>query len=540
MIDIEITKIQINIKERMNNLGGFQMLDEEEEKIDRKSSDGFEWIDMEKEEGSKSKKYQTSSAIVLKNDEESDFMEASSKEENEDEFMSGINQSLSSQVNQELNPDLKQEEIDETLNPNEAINPNETSSKKPKKPVWKKMLIAVGIVFGVILLSAAFLLGTTPGRNLMIDLAAKYIHKQLNNAPEDITSIPTPIVEQPEKNETIVAVISPTPTPIPRGLPRQEDYVMTCLLFGIEEIKGARNTDSMMLASVNTKDKTIKLASIMRDTYIEVPGHRPNKLNAVYAMESDRDEGAKLLVETIEQLYHIKIDAYASVNFNAMEQIVDLLGGVTIELTARERDYLNTTNYISNPANRRVKAGVQTLNGNQVVGYCRVRKVPTLGGENNDYGRTMRQRRVLNAIFDKYKSKGISDLISIANTCLGYVTTNISETQIADALKMIINNGITDLDSANFPVEGTYHDSGTTPYNGLTYTLVLDQEANTKELYKFIFGDTQEEAEENYLLHAKKEDTSDTDNSNTDTLNTNNSNNEEEMSTNLSPNLTLE
>ena len=73
---------------------------------------------------------------------------------------------------------------------------------------------------------------------------------------------------------------------------QQQDYVTNYLIFGIEEIKGASNTDSMMIATVNTKDNTIKLTSLLRDSYVEIPGYKSNKLNSAYA-----HGGARLLVD---------------------------------------------------------------------------------------------------------------------------------------------------------------------------------------------------------------------------------------------------
>jgi len=154
---------------------------------------------------------------------------------------------------------------------------------------------------------------------------------------------------------------------------------------------------------------------------------------------------------------------------------------------------LNTTNYISKKSNRNVKAGVNKLNGNQVMGYCRVRKVKTLGGANNDYGRIVRQQRALKAIFDSYKSpKNFFRIISVTKESLGYVTTNLTQSQIKKAMEDIIENRIKTLDTFRIPVDGTF--DAPKKYNGIGYPLILDWNANRIELYKFIFHDTEEEA----------------------------------------------
>ena len=90
---------------------------------------------------------------------------------------------------------------------------------------------------------------------------------------------------------------------------------------------------------------------------------------------------------------------------------------------------------------------MNVLNGNQALGYCRIRLVETIGGANDDYGRTLRQRRVLKSLFNKYKSKNMFDLIRISEYILGYVKTNVTQAQIEKAIEDIAENKITDMDT---------------------------------------------------------------------------------------------
>ena len=139
-----------------------------------------------------------------------------------------------------------------------------------------------------------------------------------------------------------------------------------------------------------------------------------------------------------------------------------------------------------------VKEGVNLLNGNQVVGYCRVRKVATVGGANNDFGRTLRQRRVLTAIFEGYKSKGIGELLGLMNTLLPYVTTDLTAKQMENLLVDFIEEQITEIESLRIPAEGAY--VGRT-VEGAGSVLDPDLEANIQIMYEFIFGDESEEEE---------------------------------------------
>jgi LCP family protein required for cell wall assembly len=365
---------------------------------------------------------------------------------------------------------LKQQVLDIM---NEDMNP-QTEDKKPKKGKKKKhrFLKGMGIALLLILALLLFIVGTKPGRSLLYKVASRFISKNVQyNSPEDKDN---DVIGNREPSDDVVS----------------EDYVYNYLLFGIEEFGGAKNTDAMLIGTINKKDGKLKLTSLLRDSYVEIPGHKANKLNSAYAKG-----GVKLLIETIEKNYKIHIDGYASVDFDAFEKIVDLLGGVEIELGKEEAKYLNKTNYISEKANRNVVPGVNKLNGNQVMGYVRVRKVKTLGGANYDYGRVVRQQRVLSAMFNSLmSSRNLLKIIPISTQALNYVTTNISEKQIEKLLEIVIENKMTTLETFRVPVDGAFE--APKKYNGIGYPLVIDWETNRVELYQFIFGYTKEEAVE--------------------------------------------
>lgn len=388
-----------------------------------------------------------------------------------------------------------------------ASEASETSEEKPKKKK-KKALIVVLSILGVLLLAAGFFLGTSTGRKMIYSFAAKYLHGNLdyvegkkNDLGSFVLKIPTPtpiVTQSPDitdiPNDDPVA----TPTPVV-----DEIYAKNYLLFGIEEIGGAANTDSIMVLTINQRDKSLKFTSLLRDTYVEIPGTYPNKINSAYAFGMKQGDtvsemkyyGGMKLIEVIENTYDIKIEGFACVNFKALESIIDRLGGVDIELGNSEASYLRRTNYISNPAYRTVQAGWNHLNGNQALGYCRVRKVVTLGGANNDYGRTVRQRRVIHAIVEAYKSKGITELLPILTDCLSYITTNMTAEQITDIFTDVVENGIFNFEENRIPYDGMFRDSGKTGiFNGrynVTYGLVIDdyRDQIIEKLHAFMYND---------------------------------------------------
>ncbi|ABX44239.1 LCP family protein [Lachnoclostridium phytofermentans] len=361
---------------------------------------------------------------------------------------------------------------------------------------WKKKYrhFLVGSLVIVCIGIVSFTVGTRSGREIFYNLAGLFLHEAMDTSPEVLQPLVTPYPDDDVDSEDVVDLFSETDiTEVSDKniIPRSEEGVDNFLLLGIEEINNARNTDSIMIVSINKKSKEITLVSILRDTYIEYE-NRARKLNAYYAAG-----GMSTLISVIEENYRIKIDGYAYVNFEAFEKVVDELGGVDIELGAKEAAYLNVKNYISNPTYRNVKAGMNHLNGNQALGYARVRKVETLGGVNDDYGRTLRQRRLLTAIFDKYKKKNIFDLLSITTKCLSYVKTNVTSGQISDTIEFIVEDGITSLSSERFPYDGLFEDPH--EYNGITYPILPNWEENIVRLYQDIYKDTEEEARAAYL-----------------------------------------
>ena len=374
-------------------------------------------------------------------------------------------------MNDKKTEELLKQQVLEMMN--EEKNPqlhNKPGKKNKGKKKKRRILRYICITLLAILALLVLLIGTRPGRSLIYKTASKFVYnnvKKGNPQEEEKEDF-----KHEKKSENVV----------------WEDYVYNFLIFGVEEIGGAKNTDAMLIGSINKKDGKIKLTSLLRDSYVDIPGYKANKLNSAFAKG-----GADLLIETIEKNYKIQIDGYAYVNFESFEKLVDMLGGVTIELGKEEAAYLNKTNYISKKENRNVKPGVNKLNGNQVMGYVRVRKVKTLGGANYDYGRVIRQQRVLKAMFDSLmSSKNLFKIIPIGMEALSYVTTDLSRKQIEILMEAVIENKITTLETSRIPVDGAFE--APKKYNGIGYPIILDWDKNLTEMYKFIFGYTDEEA----------------------------------------------
>ena len=202
--------------------------------------------------------------------------------------------------------------------------------------------------------------------------------------------------------------------------------VFNILLIGCDarEEGGRGRSDSIILISINKESEQLIATSIMRDIYVEIPGHGNNRINAAYAYG-----GADLLVETVEKNFKIQIDRYASVDFFVFMDIVDQMGGVDLEISDEEflvaNAYINELNELLDEpygTDWLPGGGPHHLNGKQALGYSRIRYVGDA-----DFERTKRQRAVLEQIFNKVKDYNLIELNTLLNIILPEVTTDLTE-----------------------------------------------------------------------------------------------------------------
>ena len=276
----------------------------------------------------------------------------------------------------------------------------------------------------------------------------------------------------------------------------KDTEVVNILLVGADKNNDEQNkknverrSDSMMIATIDIKHNKLKVTSLMRDMYVDIPGYGRNKLNAAYSFG-----GIKLLYKTLATNFGISMDGYAEVSFDAFVNVIDQIGGVTLELTESEAKNLNNTNYIRRKKYRNLKVGKQKLNGYQALGYCRIRHgkrmadgrlpgVYTASGKGDDYGRTERQRLTIEAILKKVKAMSPSEMLDLAQVVLPNVKTDISKNMIYSYITALIEMGTTELNQYAIPIENSYHSE---KINGAD-CLVPDLDTNKAALKKFIF-----------------------------------------------------
>ena len=237
-------------------------------------------------------------------------------------------------------------------------------------------------------------------------------------------------------------------------------------LFGIDTrddtYEGSRS-DCIMIASINHDTKEIKIVSVYRDTYLNIPGRGLDKVNHAYSYG-----GPALSMSTLNTNLDLDITEFATVNFTATKDIINAIGGVEIEVTDAEAQSIP----------RITKGGKYLLDGEQALAYGRIRKI------DSDYKRTERMRTVVMAVFEKAKTMSITELNKLANQLLPEIYTNISATEILALIPKIYSYSI--VESQGWP----YETRGIT-LGGVWYGPPVNLAKNVAELHKTLFGKTE-------------------------------------------------
>ena len=237
------------------------------------------------------------------------------------------------------------------------------------------------------------------------------------------------------------------------------------------------NTDVMMLVSINKADKKIKLVSFMRDSYTYMDQFDSYaKLNAACA-----NGGAPYLVETIENDYKIEIDGYALVDFDSFKDVIDVLGGVQVDVPAYVAKHLTVEargEYF--PRGEKV-----LLNGKQALDFARVRKTDKDG----DVSRVARQRQVVNALIDKCVNASLSDINEVFDVILANVRTNIPKKDILSYATKAVTEGWAKYEISEFtmPTEDARRGYSS---KSTAWIWVVDYPLVAQKLQMELYGDT--------------------------------------------------
>lgn len=268
------------------------------------------------------------------------------------------------------------------------------------------------------------------------------------------------------------------------GKPVKSDGVTSILLIGSDsrDAGAEGRSDAMILLSVSNRTRTVHMTSLLRDMYVEIPGHEGNRLNAAYAFG-----GPQLLLETIQQNFGIEVNRYVVVNFQAFASLVDAVGGVDLELSQEEVQWVNAylneynmlrdmpmeTDYLDTSL-----SGLIHLNGAQSLAYSRNRYIGT------DFGRTERQRKVLSEVLKRLPAAAVRNPGELVNGLFPNLTTNLTQMECMQlglqAGKLLTWEIVQD----SIPLEGTWSNAD---IRGMA-VLQVDFDRNREYIRKEIYG----------------------------------------------------
>ncbi len=312
---------------------------------------------------------------------------------------------------------------------------NRHSSPRNQGPNWKKILgISLCIILGIVAIGGGVIYYI--GHNL-INLSNYVADEDVQTVQADqLPAEAKETVSAEEKqgrvlDESELNEIHEQMNQLSNVDTVEDEGVYNLLLVGVDRRDKTwnGNSDSMMLVSINHTAKRVSVISLMRDTYVDIPGYGYNKLNAAYALG-----GGPLLTQTITETYKVDVSRYAAVDFENMIEIVDALGGVDLEMTDAEVEVAN--GYMLDMCNTLglngydyvlPGGGTYHCNGVQAVAYARNRYVG-----NSDYARTERQRYVISQMIEEVKKMDVSQLTQFVTDVLPLVTHNIEESEIWD------------------------------------------------------------------------------------------------------------
>lgn len=233
-------------------------------------------------------------------------------------------------------------------------------------------------------------------------------------------------------------------------------------LFGVDSRDNSfsnTRSDCIIIVSINKKTNDVKLTSVYRDTYVNIDGHGLDKITHAYAYG-----GPKLAMSTLNKNLDLNITEFITVNFETVKTVVDSIGGVRIKVTDAESTQISGLS----------SGGTYTLDGAQALAYSRIRKI------DSDYQRTERMRTVIEAVFTKVKSLGVSELSDFVDTILPLISTNLSSNEIISMIPSVPFYNIKDSEGWPYDVQGYSSDA----WYGVPVTL----ESNVKELHSKLFG----------------------------------------------------
>ena len=327
---------------------------------------------------------------------------------------------------------------------------------KSKMSLAKKIIIALlgiilifAIIFGILVYFASTILG-------------KIGFERLDESQLSLNDVYSEVSDQVSKQEF--------------------DSIKNIALLGID---GGRS-DSMIIASVNQTDHTIKLISIPRDTYVKVEGYGKTKINHAYAYGKET-----LALRTINENFGLNISEYITINFKGLINIINKIGGIELNITKEEMNYINNNSANSysltkKPVKKVTTYGKVTLTGEQALTHARNRTV------GNDFVREERQRTVITAVIEKVSKLGLAEILGLSDSILSEVKTNLNIAEWTGILTGALgykNEYLSNIISKQIPSDEKGNGSGRGQMINEIYYFVVDLEEASRAFKNTIYGE---------------------------------------------------
>ena len=249
-------------------------------------------------------------------------------------------------------------------------------------------------------------------------------------------------------------------------LSRYSNSIINIALFGVDSADASTGrSDSIIIATIDTIHKKLKLTSIMRDSYVNISGIGNDKINHAYAFG-----GPQLAIKTLNENFDLNIQDFVAVNFDSLPKIIDMLGGVTVDVTEEEVSHISGIN----------SAGTYNLTGAQALAYSRIRYAT--GG---DYVRTERQRTILTKMYEKILNINQTQYTSLLSEWLSMLQTSLDYSKILELGTEVLKMGVTTLEQERFPLDGYCQGE---MINGVYY-LTFNKALTVEQLHNYIFED---------------------------------------------------
>lgn len=301
----------------------------------------------------------------------------------------------------------------------------------PQRVLWKLLCLLLALVLAALLAAGIY---------------ARHLLRQIQYVPQESTQVP-----------------EEAPSPSPEALLNPLVHILLIGQDRLPDEERARS-DSMILCDFDPKNGTITMTSFLRDLYVPIPGHGSNRLNAAYALG-----GMSLLEQTLEENFGVTIDGCVEVDFQGFPQLVDLLGGVEIQLRSDEAQAINGSLGCA------LGEGPQVLNGQQALAYARLRKLDADG----DFSRTQRQRTLLTNLLESCREMDPLSALMLLENALPLLTTDLTGPQLLKTgLSLVPMLKNVQVVTRHVPADGTYESRS---IDGMS-VLVPDLEANRELL----------------------------------------------------------